>query len=287
MEDITGLGQVATAVAGVANNAIDKISNAVGVVYNDSAYKIKKDSLRKVYEEIANNENIDSFSKAAIISNLKQDLKYYKNQRNIISKTINNINDDANVDLVDDDWLNFFFDKARIISSEEMQNIWGKILSEEFNKPRSIPKSLIHTISCIDLELANTFNKLCCCTVKCEESGENYIFLDYNNFTSQLNAIGITFNALLALERFGLISFDNPIGYCIIIDSENCAFLSQKNKFILKPDKKGRIPVGAVLLTVDGNVLCDCIQKEYNPLIFEMIKSICKDNIEKIVEIGT
>lgn len=286
-KDITGFGTVANAVASVANNVINKISYAVGVIYNDSTYKMKKESLRKVYEEIANNENIDSFSKMAIISNLKQDLKYYKNQRTIISKAINNISDDANVNLVDDDWLNFFFDKARIISSEEMQNIWGKILSEEFNKPRSIPKSLLHTISCIDLELANIFNKLCCFTVKYEESGENCIFLDYNNFTDQLNAIGITFNALLALERFGLISFNSTIGYCVIIDSGNCTFLSQKNKFILKPDKKGQIPIGSVLLTNDGKVLCDCIQKEYNPLIFEMIKSICKDNIEEIIENGT
>lgn len=36
MEDVTGLGEIATTAASIANNFIDKISNAVGVVYLNS-----------------------------------------------------------------------------------------------------------------------------------------------------------------------------------------------------------------------------------------------------------
>lgn len=46
-KDITGLGAVANAVAGVANNVINKISHAVGVIYNDSTHKMKKRIIEK------------------------------------------------------------------------------------------------------------------------------------------------------------------------------------------------------------------------------------------------
>lgn len=287
MGDITGIGEAASAIANVTNNVIDKIATSVGIVYSDSIYKIKKDSLRKVYDEIANNKNIDYFSRIAIISNLNQDLKYYENQRNVISKAINDIEDNIDVNKVDDDWLNFFFDKVKIVSSEEMQNIWGKVLSEEFNKPASIPKSLLHTISCIDLKSAKTFNKLCQFVAKDYITGEYIAFVDHKNYSYELSQQGISFQSLLVLDRFGLISFDKTITYCYKGSTNNIMIYTKKNKYILKPDNEGRIPLGNVILTQDGKILCKCIQEGYNSLVFEMINSICKDYIIKIIEIDS
>lgn len=279
MEDVTGFGAVATAVAGVVNNAIDKISNAVGVVYNNSTYKIEQDSLRKVYEEIANNENIDSFSKAAIISNLRQDLKFYQNQRNIISKAINNINDDANVDLVDDDWLNLFFDKAKNVSSEEMQNIWAKILSEEFNRPKSIPKSLIQIIYIMDYEAANVFDNICKFVIEIDSDDEFVPFIDFVNFRQELKVYNITFDTLHELEKYGLIYFSSDILYCTTGVKQNINVELDGCKVVLKPDNSGSIVNGNILLSNDGKALYRCILSEKNKLLIKMINSICKEYI--------
>lgn len=272
MGDITGLGEIATAVANVMNNAINKISNAIGIVYNDSTYKIKKDSLRKVYDEIANNENIDSFSKAAIISNLNQDLKYYKNQRNIISKAINNINDDTNVDLVDDDWLNFFFDKAKNVSSEEMQNIWAKILSEEFNRPRSIPKSLIQTIYIMDYETANVFNQICKFVLEIDSDDKYVPFIDFQKFKNELKEYNITFNTLFELEKYGLIYFSSG-PYCTTGVKHDIVVELDGQTIVLKPDEREVINVGDVMLSNDGKALYRCILSEKSNLLIKIIRS--------------
>lgn len=204
MEDITGLGQIATAAASIANTFIDKISHAVGVIYNDSNYKIKKDSLKQVSELILQRTDLDEFTKLAMISNLEQDLKHYTNQRNIIQKAILNVDEDVEANNVDDDWLLYFFDKAKNVSSEEMQNVWAKMLSEEFNKPQSIPKSLLHTISIIDARSAMSFNKICQFNV--EVNGNKNLLLDNSIMETYLKEIDVGFNDLSELEKYGLIA---------------------------------------------------------------------------------
>lgn len=280
-KDITGFGTVANAVASVTNNVINKISHAVGVIYNDSTHKIKKESLRKVYEEIANNENIDPFSKMAIISNLKQDLKYYKNQRNIISQAINNISDDANVDLVDDDWLNFFFDKAKNISSEDTQKLWAKILSEEFNRPRSIPKSLIQTIYIMDYETAKVFNNICKFVLEIDSDDKYVPFLLLYEFQDELKEYNITFDTLYELEKYGLIYSSFGSEYCTTGVKHNINIEIDGCTIVLEPNKNEEISNGNILLSNDGKALYKCMVTEKSKLLIKMINLICKEHIVK------
>lgn len=271
MEDIAGVGHVTTAVASVVNNIIDKVGNAVGIVYTDSNYKMKKDAMKKLYEKIVECEEIDEFSKAAIISNLKQELKHYNNQRSVLERTINMVDESIDISAVDDDWIAFFFDKVKNISSEEMQFFWSKVLSEEFNKPNSIPKSLIHTLSCIDLKVAKTFDKLCQFTVKNLTDNEELIF--FNQICCP-KEVDISFLSLKELERYGLISFDNMAGFVYkevkkkkILELNDCTLT-------VSPNSKDEIPVGEILLTLDGRALCKCIEKKDNELLEDMVLKI-------------
>lgn len=293
MEDITGLGEVATAAASIANNFIDKISNAVGVVYTDSNYKIKKESLKKVNELILQRTDLDEFAKLAMISNLEQDMKHYNNQRNIIQKAILNVDEDVDANNVDDDWLLYFFDKAKNISSYEMQNVWAKMLSEEFNKPQSMPKSLLHTVSVIDAESAMCFNKLCQFNV--EINGDKNLL--YSPTTEPyLEEINISFSDLSELEKYGLIVYSS-FGF-IIKQTEALFSLDNGNAYKIsckKPQTKNgeieclelyndRIKVGQYMFTSDGKALFNAInviQSQYMDIVIKNIYSEDYD-IEKI-----
>lgn len=293
MEDVTGLGKIATATASIANNFIDKISHAVGVVYTNSNYKIKKESLKKVSELILQRTDLDEFTKLAMISNLEQNIKYYNNQRNIIQKAILNVDEDVDAHNVDDDWLLYFFDKAKNVSSEEMQNVWAKMLSEEFNKPQSIPKSLLHTISIIDARSAMSFNKICQFNI--EINGDKNLLYS-STMEPYLDEINITFNDLSELEKYGLIarsSFE-------FIIKQTEAFFSLDNGNIYKisckkpQDKNGKIKslelytdnikVGQYMFTSDGKSLFNAInvkQSQYMDIVINNIYSEYYD-IEKI-----
>lgn len=61
----------------------------------------------------------------------------------------------------DDDWLDYFFNHARHISSSEAQNLWGKILGNEFQKPGQTSKKLLDTLRSLDKHDAQLFQRIC------------------------------------------------------------------------------------------------------------------------------
>jgi Protein of unknown function (DUF2806) len=52
---------------------------------------------------------------------------------------------------VNDDWITNFFDKCRIVSDEEMQQIWAKVLAVEANKPGTYSKRTVNFLSSVVL----------------------------------------------------------------------------------------------------------------------------------------
>ena len=65
-----------------------------------------------------------------------------KNQANIeaiTSKAVSHLSEQAAPDRLEDDFLRNFFDKGRLISDEQMQDIWARVLAGEANHPGSFP----------------------------------------------------------------------------------------------------------------------------------------------------
>lgn len=62
---------------------------------------------------------------------------------------------------IDTDWLAFYFDQAKNVSSTDVQEIWGRLLAAEFNNTGNISKRLIETLSYLDDETAMSFTNLC------------------------------------------------------------------------------------------------------------------------------
>ena len=58
---------------------------------------------------------------------------------------------------VDEDWTTRFFDYAENISSEEMQALWGKILSGEVKKPKSYSLRTLDLLRNLSTEEAEAF----------------------------------------------------------------------------------------------------------------------------------
>lgn len=277
MKETRGLS---SATESIINNFVNKICSAVGCVYNDSEYKAKKDAYKILYHKIAENNDYNEYTKSFLISNLKKELKHYENQRSIIQEAILNLDDNINVENIDNDWLLYFFDEAKKISNDEMKNIWGKVLADEFNSPQSIHKSLLHTLSCIDLQSAKVFNNLCQFSVSTDNNTELLTFLDFNTFKKELLAYNITFDTLHDLERYGLIYSNTQVGYSIE-EKTNINILTSKRIIEIKPNMNGKIPLGNVFLSYDGQTLCKCITRNENSLLLNMIHTICDNLIIK------
>ncbi len=84
-----------------------------------------------------------------------------KNLEAIFEIAIEEIGDEVSDKLVDADWRTQFFEKARNVSTEEMQKVWGKILSSEVQEPGAVSIRTLNIVSNLSTNEANIFNELC------------------------------------------------------------------------------------------------------------------------------
>lgn len=143
--DIINLSKLLQPVSDVAICLLDKIERT-GAYFLPA--KDIKDAKGRAYssiiDEIAARTDIDPIEKGAIILNYKKLIKEYMNQTDILKIALENLKDRAEPDKIEEDWLNNFFDRAKLVSDDKMKIIWGKILAEEANNAGSISKQLIH-----------------------------------------------------------------------------------------------------------------------------------------------
>lgn len=155
-------------------------------------------------------------------------------------------------------WLEKFMDKARLVSSEEFQMIWGKILAGECNAPGSIPISLLYTLEKMDKEDAETFTSLCRITVHLgDECAPVVIGSKFDEYTSLL---GITLDKLISLNSLGLIEMNLGIfsgGYSLTTSEIPAKVTYFDKQYELLKEKE--IRVGNMLYTKSGQALCESI----------------------------
>ena len=148
-KSLVNLGDWATPV----NTLIEKISNAVGILYEPKRI-IKQAKANATAEKIKaiNNLEIEDLQKRALTRFINEETIKQQNIESIIGKSIPEISDNANPNGIDNDWLLNYFDNAKFISNELIQNLWAKLLAGEANKPGSISKKTLKVLSDLDTE---------------------------------------------------------------------------------------------------------------------------------------
>ncbi|MCD8188725.1 MAG: DUF2806 domain-containing protein [Clostridiales bacterium] len=238
----------------VANNLIDKLASAAGWLVNrKTPKKIALDTYIKDIQE----SDLQPLEKAALISNSKKTIKTYCNQSNIVNIAIQNLEIAANPEKLDDDWIALFMDKAGLVSSEEFQLIWGKVLAYECNNPDSIPKVLLNILSVMDKKDAEAFTALSNLSVQVDDEFApviNHYKLD------EYKKWGITLDYLVDLKSLGLIEMDSGItnGYSLVSNE----FPAKVTYFDLEYQMQytDTVSVGVVLFTKSGMALRRMIQ---------------------------
>lgn len=278
MNDFTGLGEVTTAISSVLKAALEKLGNAIGIVYNDTDYKIRKEAEKKYINRIMNDDSLDEVVKLALVSNHKQIFKEARNRDDIIGIALSKLLDEAKPEKVNDDWISYFFDNAKNISDDNIQIVWGNILANEFNSPGTVPKTLIHILSVISSDEAKDFNILCRYHVMID--GEyNILYPENKDLKEMLSFIQIT-----ELVKLGLVSYRPDTGFIRILEEYHNTYEFEMlgKRYILKStfSNAGRIcfKIGDVLLTRDGQALCNAIHPIPAENLVDIIKNYYEDD---------
>lgn len=231
---------------------IDKISDAVGwIVIPKGTKQYRLEAEQYLIEQVKNDPQMPPLAKAATISQVRKLIKEYLNQYNILSIALNFLNENVNPDLLNNDWISTFFDKAKNVSKEETSIIWGKLLAKEINTPGSVSLSLIHILSLMSPTDAESFKKLSNFCVLID--GKYYLiyFHDHNEFYHKNGILG---ENIIEAEDLGLLQFKSA-GFYNEIDG-NTKIKYFDCEWDITPSE---IFVGNVLLSKAGEELISII----------------------------
>lgn len=225
---------------------------------------------KKIIEKAVSGEQI-SEELIAFVCGYKKMVKEYENCKKAAENAKKYLREGAEPKKIDEDWLNFYFDKVRIVSDEMVRDIWSRILAEEVNEQGTVSLSLLHILSIMSKEQATVFSNIArfCMREYMGTKIHPLIFLSTN--VDAYENSKITHKKLRELERLGLIdcSFKNEY-----IFRKKKVLVSGNHVITLygDPNNENKIKAGNVIFTEDGATLYSIVSDtliKYRPDILD------------------
>jgi len=263
-----------------ANTLVEKISEAIGGVF-------KPWQIRRVARAEADVDQIKALSKIetteleqrALQRFMYEEAKKQSNIESITGQSLPQLNEGAKPEEIEEDWITNFFNKCRLVSDEEMQSIWARILAGEANAPGKFSKRTVNFMESLDKQDALLFTKLC---------AFNWIFdniqpLIYDTNAEIYSNNGITFSILKHLDAVGLISLQSLSGYQMKGFPQTTVAVYNNAPYALKfpKEKDNNVDVGIVMLTNIGRELASiCVPETVAGFDEYIIEEWTKKGIE-------
>ena len=202
IKDIAGLSEPAT-------KLIEKVSEGVGGFFKP--YQIKRVAKAEAEAEIIKTEGkiqATELEKRAINRFIEEEAKHQANMESITGKAITYLEENAHPEKIENDWISNFFDKCRLISDDEMQILWAKLLAGEANKTGSYSKRTVNFVASMDKKDALSFTKLCSFILYNKDVPYCFIY-DLN--VRIYNENNINYETLKHLDSIGMIYFEGNV----------------------------------------------------------------------------
>ena len=184
---------------------------------------------------------------------IEEEARHQKSMEDITAKALPQLDENANPDSIEDDWLVNFFDKSRIVSDNEMQELWSRVLAGEANAPGTYSKRTVNFLSDLDKAEADLFTKLCGFVWMIG----NLVPLVFDESAKIYNRHGINFDTLSHLESIGLVQFGHFAGFLRQGLPKGFAVFYYGRRLVLEmpQDADNQLDIGKVMLTRVGQEL--------------------------------
>ncbi len=243
---------------------IERISDAIGGIF-------RPQQIRRVAEAEADAEIITSKAKIKITDLqrramhrfLVEEAQKQWNIESIALKAVPGLAANASPENIEKDWIINFFDKSRLVSDDQMQELWARVLTGEANQPGFCSKRTVNLLASMDKTEAELFRSFCAFVWDIE----GLVPLIFDLFNPIYNANGISFTTLQHLELIGLIKFDSSGAFQLSEMPEDITakYFDRSFRLCLPALDKGCFPIGKVLLTGPGEELAPVSGSSSNP----------------------
>ncbi len=255
LEDVLGLSQPVT-------RLIEKISDAIGTWYEPR--RIRNVAQAKTDAAFIKEEGqikINELQERAMLRFISEEAKKQENIESIIQKAIPLVAEESSKpDEMEDDWIVNFFDKCRIISDDDMQQLWSKILAGEANAPGTYSKRTVNLLGSIEKKDADSFTSFCTFIWNIGD-GTTPLIYDYN--AEIYNRQILDFETYPHLIELGLIYCDFLRGFTWRNSNNTLPASYFEKTFVLEIPERNKdhqkdpyfMNIGHALLTNSGKEL--------------------------------
>jgi hypothetical protein len=260
---------------------IEKISEAIGGIFKP--YQIKRIAKAEAAASLIEAESqiqITDLHRRAMHRFVEEEAQKQANIETITSQSLPLLEDNSSPENVDDDWITNFFDKCRIVSDEDMQKLWSRVLASEANTPGTFSRRTVNLISDLENRDADLFTNLC----RFGWMIGNVVPLVFDSQHDIYNRYGIDFNTLNHLETLGLIQF-NAVGTFQILRLPkrfSISYYGTQVTLTMPNENANSLELGHVLLTKAGQELAPICGSTSIPEYFEYVQKRWRD--AKLIE---
>lgn len=250
---------------------IEKISDAVGGVFKPyQIVRVAKAEAEANRLQAESQIQVADLHRRAMHRFLEEEAKKQSNIEAITQNALPLLEDKSMPQSVTDDWITNFFDKSRIVSDEEMQSLWSRVLAGEANAPGAFAKRTVNLLADLDKEDAVLFVQLC----GFGWMVGNVVPLIFDDQASIYNDLGINFNTLSHLESLGLIQFNHLSGFRRLRMPKfvTVLYYGQPVTLSLPNDADNDLELGNVLLTRAGQQLAHVCRSKPVDGFFQYVK---------------
>ena len=208
----------------------------------------------------------------------------------------------------DHDWTARFFNDVQDVSSEEMQQLWGRILAGEVERPGNTSFRTMSILKNLDRGTALLFRRLCSARMTpqiglwgggLERSGNEFVLsLGGRAAGNSLEKYGLSYNILNRLNEHGLIipEYDSQLLHKILDSGlgrsprwTSMAHGFQGHSWVLVPidQRQGEqtIELSVILLTNSGMELAKVVDVEAMPEYQEAVADFFEKKGFRMVEV--
>lgn len=233
---------------------IEKISNLVGGIFKP--YQLKRVAKAEAEVEMIRAESrirVTDCERRALYRFLEEEAKRQSNIEDITRKALPHLKEDSSPQNVEDDWITNFFEKCRIVSDDDMQKLWSRVLAGEANSPGAFSRKTVNLLADLDKNDAELFTRLC----SFGWTIGNLIPLVYEIDHEVYNLHGINFRSLGDLESLGFVQFDALAGFqhMKLPNKVTVFYYGRPVELTFPKGAENRLHLGYVLLTRAGQEL--------------------------------
>ena len=202
-----------------------------------------------------------------------------KNIEDITTKAILHLSADAEPEELDQDFIRRLFDRARLTSDDEMQELWAKVLAGEANAKGSYSKRTVDVVSQLEKSDAELFGRFCSHVWEINVL-QPLVFFE-NKSPEDRKSHEIVYSELLHLDDIGLVSFSSATNLIIgsMPERYKVKYFGVDVNVIDERPNTVKLNVGHVALTDVGSQLFNIVNaRGHKSILNDTLQAMLKSN---------